>query len=361
MLYHKIATGFVKSEERQLDAADEAYANAIMDTVMLPATDRIYGGRKITLQDSRRMFAATMERIAGNPCVLSARHLKAGKSLSANAALDALHTTTMTWKGNGSVWQLVLERERIEMQPRAIMAIHSEAALEFTRHAYQRVLQRSEGRKEVVKYMMAATESHIGLLYLMLRAGSAMPQRSIAFPMGDGLLLGAVVNEIRGRPAGHVFGVGTDRNGPFEPRLSRPPILKEPGCGRFLGFQARTYIGPAEMKPQQKELHTRLLEIFTANSDALNRVADYCYFPDDLHDKPEEDRAQFMQTCDEIQEQVVDLLMFGRYARAMGNERSPATRPLPAFTERTQAVKQMLTERAVQRLMQRDQTPQFTP
>lgn len=352
MLYHKIATGYVKSETRSLIKEDSRFHEEVHRLVLREASASIAAGRKLEKFQMRAMSKQLQSGLDGSPNVFWTRYHPAPRTLSSTLLAERLQAALLTFNiHNGAP---MLGRMRYQIQPRRFLHAIGIAPIEIRQHAFQRMLQRSDGRQDAVRFMLEQAEARMGLLCMMLAPGSALPQRSIAFPMGDGLLLGNIVHQLFGDPANDLLEfMDIGRNGvttQMDMSIRRPAMLHD-DTNQPLGFLAKTYIGPSEMRPSQKHLHECLVAIANEHAADLEGIADLSYFADDILILGDAEFERRVEAIDTIQSKVTDVFMQGRFARAMGNENSPATRPEPSIQRRRsedeKAKRQFILEQAM--------------
>jgi hypothetical protein len=351
MLYQKMAKGYVNSENRSLLKEDIFLWQSVVK-MMAENGRQVMAGKKLLRDQILAVGAKLQADLDASPSVFWTRRTPAPRTVSKTQTIDLQEAALLTYNRNTKL--PMLARSRFTLSPRRVLHELGLAPIEIKSHAFQRMVQRNEGRTDAVKFMLTQAELRMGLLCTMLSPGSAMPEKSLAFPMGDGLLLGSIVSTLYDDPAWDLYektdfqrtGLTTQQ----DVSIGRAVMVYDYDR-TAIGFQARTYIGPVEMRDSQKALHAALVGLANEYEAHLQDIANICYFPDDILLLPLDALEATINISTIIQEKVIDLFMDPRFARAMGNSGPPSTRPPSSTNGELQRIKAREEKQIVAKLM----------
>lgn len=162
------------------------------------------------------------------------------------------------------------------------------------------------------------------LLAVLMHPAALLPERRLAIPFGQGLLLGVV--DTGEDPYGGfiVDGDGWTDLAPATVRHALPPE----GCPlprmRPLSWMASTYIGPMEMAPPQRETYARLVELEAAVVAGGKDFGEALAWPMGKEFSAAARDAGKHRTFHELCQRGIDLVFDRRAAMAMGNSGEPA-------------------------------------
>ena len=200
----------------------------------------------------------------------------------------------------------------------------------------------------------------------MLRSGAVQTKRCLALPLGDGLLLGNVTHQLWGGPADHLHEYALMRPGSYLTEQDAPtwtaPWLVDPVNGRPIGFVAKTYIGPMELRRAQRELLEALKDLQNSNRALLQCVQAICEKPNSFGDM----RLKQLQLATAwealpLEETIIELLQRSRYAMCMGNDDGPRMSPVPGVVDFMKSGFSVGVPRLRRELPKAGAEPQFEP
>lgn len=326
MLHHKIAQGHVKSETRHLRKSDVNLLDSYRP-VLQNAMTNIILGRKIERFELKQMAKEVWQGMQESQNALWCENRPSPRSNSAHALTEHLTVATVSYAADSNI--PILARSRLSFGPKRIVMEFGAAPVDISQHVLQRFLQRSEDETTAIRFIASEMDRSMGLICSMLAPGEALPEKAIAIPVGDGLVLGTVKTCSFGTRYSHQE---IDQTGIHERRdegATRPAILIN-SRDQDLWFVARTYIGPNEMRPSQRQLHEKLSLIADEHRDMIDLVADGCLLPsnhDTLWGK------EMRHACNLLQDSVTEIFMQGRYADAMGNSAPLRERFITSLTQ----------------------------
>ncbi len=250
----KLARGVLRQEMRGLRGgrAMHRISAEILDRRLMPTFRR---GGKLSERDMDGVMADLAPRFRAAPTCLDVYLAKSRRPLTPSKAYRYVSGCFLDLAEAGVAH---LTTVRVRVSPRGCHAAWSTTPFSFLEHAAERLLQRLpvDKPRDPLMTLGRAIQGSASLLVAALRPAFALPNRALAVPFGEGLLLG----EVRVRPStelacnGFEIDDGTIR--PMGVACLNAALLPDGGTagldlGRNLHLVAKTYVGPRELRPEQ--------------------------------------------------------------------------------------------------------------
>jgi len=335
-LDEKLSRGLVRQEVREIDRDLNELVRRLRG-VMNPAMTKIGRGQKITDRDLGSIDSAFRDVLADRAKYLEGAAVRDLRSLQSRNHFAQARVLNIV--PNDARTEFSLGAARFLVEPRRVVIAALTMPLSFSGHLAERLLQRRRSEisaKPVTSVGQSMAES-TGLLAFAIRIASKYPERRLAIPYEEGLILG----EVREAEPHSMFDIveftheGGERNVPFLVPTAFTPVGQKIvfSEGRILEFSGRTFIGRDEMYPDQEDLHAVWTDFARRHAPAVGLMARFCLWPGltdrelDLMWDDEATKGVGMSHLEAACEEAEQILCNPGIARAMGNSAPPANPP----------------------------------